>query len=107
MCVQKTTNNPENETMKQVKKYNMKVYIPEVDIDIDAPLTPEQVQMYRDFIQAEREKYDQRTEYLDCSWEDWLEDAFVEANFTYRILCADEIIDAEVLFVDLEHPIED
>lgn len=107
MCVRKPTNTLENETMKQVKMYKMEVYIPEVDIEIEAPLTSEQVQMYSEFIQAEREKYDQRTEFLDCSWEDWLRDAFGMADFTYTILWVDEIIDAEVLFVDLDNPIEE
>ena len=107
MCVQKPTHTSENETMKQVKIYKLEVYIPEVDIEIEAHLTSEQVQAYSDFIQAEREKYDQRTEFLDCTWEDWLRDAFAMSDFTYTILWVDEIIDAQVLFVDLEHPIEE
>ena len=100
-------NRQAGEQTKQVK-YRMEIYFPEVYDTIEAALTPEQVQMYSDFIQAEREKYDNRTEFLDSSWEDWLEDAFVMADFTYPLLLAgEEPIDAEVHFVDLEHPIEE
>ena len=101
-------NRQAGEQTKQVK-YRMEIYFPEVYDTIEAPLTPEQVQMYSDFIQAEREKYDQSPDKADYDWESWLRDAFLlDANFTYPLLLAgEEPIDAEVHFVDLEHPIED
>ena len=109
MCVQKTTINHENEPMKQVKKYRMEIYFPDVYDTIEVELTPEQVQMYNDFIQAEREKYEQSPDTADYDWESWLRDAFLlNASFTYPILLAgEELTDAEVHFVDLEHPIEE
>jgi hypothetical protein len=100
-------NRQTGEQTKQVK-YRMEIYFPEVYDTIEAPLTQEQVQMYSDFIREEREKYDQRTEFLDYTWDGWLRDAFLEANFTYPLLLAgEEPIDAEVLYLDLEHPIEE
>lgn len=100
-------NRQAGEQTKQVK-YRMEIYFPEVYDTIEAALTPEQVQMYSDFIREQREKYDQRTEFLDFTWDDWLRDAFLEANLTYPLLLAgEEPIDAEVHYVDLEHPIEE
>ena len=74
-------NRQAGEQTKQVK-YKMEIYFPEVYDTIEAPLTPEQVQVYSDFIQAEREKYDQSPDKADYDWESWLRDAFLlDANF--------------------------
>ena len=87
----------------------MEIYFPEVYDTIEAPLTPEQVQVYSDFIHDSQSESALSGLWSYFSRSAWLRDAFLlDANFTYPLLLAgEEPIDAEVHFVDLEHPIEE